>query len=158
LTVLSQLLGNGKTSRLYQSLVVEQKIASGVDTGYDAFSIGPAQFHIRVIPTDKAELDAIEKAVDKELDRLLAGSIGEEEFARAKTLLKAETIYARDGLTSMARIMGWVRMVGLDKDYFNRWPDLIEAVTPAQVIEAAKATLQMDQSVTALLLPQEAGA
>lgn len=155
LTVLAQLLGGGKTSRLYQSLVVDQKLASDVDAGYDAFTLGPAQFHLRVVPADKIDLAVIEKAVDKELDKLLAGPIASDELTRAKTLLKAEAIYARDGLTSMARIMGWVRMVGLDKDYFNRWPGMIEAVTTAQISDAAKATLQMNQSVTGLLLPEE---
>ena len=155
LLVLSQLLGGGKTSRLYQSLVVEQKIASEVNTGYDAFTSGPSQFHIQAVPADKIDPAQIEKAVDKELEKLLAGSANAEDLARAKTLLKAEAIYARDGLTSMARIMGWIRIAGLDADYFNRWPDLIEAVTAEQVAEAAKATFRINQSVTGLLLPEE---
>ena len=107
------------------------------------------------MPADKIDPAQIEKAVDKELEKLLAGSANAEDLARAKTLLKAEAIYARDGLTSMARIMGWIRIAGLDADYFNRWPDLIEAVTAEQVAEAAKATFRINQSVTGLLLPEE---
>jgi zinc protease len=158
LLVLSQLLGNGKTSRLYQSLVVEQKLASGVDTGYDCFTLGPSVFHIKAIPEQGVDPAVLERAIDAELKRLLESGVSEDEFKRAKTLLKAESIYARDGLTSMARIMGWLRIAGLPRDYFNRWPEMIEEVTAAQIAEAARDVLQMRQSVTGLLLPEEKAA
>jgi hypothetical protein len=71
-----------------------------------------------------------------------------------KTLLKAETIYARDGLSGIANIMGWIRMIGLDTDYFSNWPKLIDKITAQQVMDAAKDTLKREQCVTALLLHQ----
>lgn len=155
LFLLSQMLGEGKTARLYQSLVVEQKIATDVDVDYSGFNLGPAEFEITVVPEQGVNLETLEKTVDKELAKLLAGSFTDSEMARAKTQLRAETIYARDGLASMARIMGWIRIAGLDKDYFTRWPEMIDGVTPQQVLQAAKDTLQMNQAVTSLLLPEE---
>ncbi len=157
LFVLSQLLGSGKSSRLYQSLVVEQKLASAVDTDYSGFSLGPAQFEISVVPEQGADLDALEKAVDVEIAKALKDGFTEIEMKRAKTLLKAESIYARDGLSGMAQLMGWLRVIGLDKDYFTRWPELVEAVTAEQVTQAARAALKPEQSVTGLLLPDAKG-
>ncbi len=158
LFMLSQLMGGGKTSRFYTSLVVEQKIATGVDVSYNGLVIGPAEFSLGVVPAPGVSLETVEKAVDAEIAKVLDKGFSAEEMTRAKTLLKAETLYARDGLTSMARIMGWVRMCGLDKDYFTRWPDLIEAVTPEQIAAAAKDTLVLTHSVTAELLPEVAPA
>jgi len=155
LFVLSQVLGGGKTSRLYQALVVEQKIASGVSANYSGFNIGPALFEISITPQKDVSLEAIEKAVEIEIEKISKEPITDSELSRAKTLLKAEAIYARDGLTSMARIMGWVRVAGLDSDYFSLWPELIERVTPEQVLTAAKNTLVSKQSVTGILLPEE---
>ena len=155
LFVLSGILGEGKTSRLYQALVVEQKLASGVEVEYSGFTIGPSTLDIDITPELGVDMDALEKAVDKELQRAVTEGITDKELTRAKTMLKAETIYARDSLTSMGRIMGWIRMCGLDKDYFTRWPDMIEAVTAQQVAAAAKDALRPEQSVTALLLPEE---
>jgi zinc protease len=155
LLVLSQILGGGKTSRLYQSLVVDQKLASSIDTGYDTFVLGPGEFYIRATPEQNVDMNALEAAIDKEVNRLLAGKVEADELTRAKTLLKAQSIYARDGLTSMARIMGWLRITGLDKDYFTKWPDMIEAITAEQVIGAAKDTLDKRQSVTGFLLPED---
>jgi zinc protease len=155
LLVLSQLLGGGKTSTLYRSLVVDKRIASGVDVAYDVFRIGPAEFEISVTPEPDSEMSVVEKAVDEELARAIKDGFSEKEIARAKTILKAQSIYARDGLESMARVMGWIRMIGLDKNYFLRWPEMIEAVTLAQITEAARATLVARQSVTGVLLPEE---
>lgn len=155
LLVLSQLLGGGKTSALHRSIVVEKRLASDVDVGYDAFRIGPSELEIQIKPEPGVDMAAVEKAVDEELARAIKDGFSEKDLARAKTLLKAQAIYARDGLESMARVMGWIRMTGLDKEYFTRWPEMIEAVTPAQITEAAKATIDARQSVTGVLLPEE---
>lgn len=153
LFVLSQLLGGGKTSRLYQSLVVEQKLAASIDTGYNAFAIGPAEFSILITPEKDISLEALEKALEYELQKFSPENITDKELETAKTQLKAEAIYARDGLSGMAHIMGWLVIAGLDKDYFSRWPSLIEAVSKSQLAQAAKDTLTDQQSVTAYLLP-----
>ena len=112
------------------------------------------RFEISISPERGVDLVVLEQAVNKELQHSLSDGVDDAALTRAKTLLKAETVYARDGLTSMARIMGWVRSTGLDKDYFTRWPQLIENVTAAQVNQAAKDTLVMTHSVTGLLLPE----
>ena len=155
LFVLAEVMGEGKTSRLYQSLVVDQKLATSVDVEYNGFTLGPAQFELDIVPEQGVDPAVLEKALDKELAHIASDGFSESDIARAKTQLKAETIYARDGLTSMARIMGWMRIAGLDKDYFTRWPQLIDGVTAAQLQQAAKDTLVPTASVTALLLPEE---
>lgn len=154
LFVLAQLLGGGKTSWLYKALVLEQKIATQVSVDYNGMAIGPGRFSIDVTPAQGVSLAAVEKAVDAQLEAFLAKGVDERSFARAKTLLKAEALFARDGLSGMSHIMGWLRMCGLDKDYFTRWPDMIMAVTQAQVMEAAHAALVKEASVTAELLPK----
>ncbi len=153
LFLLSQLLGGGKTSRLYQALVVEQKLASSISTSYSGFTLGPAQFEITAVPEKNVTLEALEQAIDGEIQRLENG-ISSDELARAKTLYKADSIYAREGLSSMARIMGWIRILGLPADYFSQWPALIDKVDQAEVLQAARDTLREQQSVTAILLPE----
>ena len=155
LFMLAQLLGEGKTSRLYKSLVVEQKLATGTDVGYNGFTFGPSQLEITLIPEQGVTLEVLEKALDKELARAMKDGFTASDMTRAKTQLKAETLYARDGLSGVARIMGWITIVGLDKNTFARWPQLIEAVTPQQVQDAAHATLIPTGSVTGYLLPEE---
>lgn len=158
LFLLSQVLGEGKTSLLYRALVVEQKLASEVETNYSGFTLGPAQFEITAIPEPGVSMDTLEKAVDAQLAKLLKDGIADTDLARAKRLLKAESVYSREGINSMARIMGWVRILNMDTDFFTRWPERIDAVSKDAIQSAAKDTLNPNQSVTALLLPEEKGA
>lgn len=154
LYTLAQLLAAGKSSRLYKSLVVDQKLATAVDVDYNPFSIGPADLTISLVPEDAISMEALAAAVDKEVETLLTGGINDAELARAKTQLKALSVFERDGLSDTARLMGWLRMAGLDAHYFTRWDSMIDAVTPAQIMSAAKDTFNLNQSVTAQLLPE----
>ncbi len=156
LLVFSQLLGGSKSSLLYQSIVVEQKLASAITASYNAFAIGPGELSISATPEKDISLATLEAAIDKELAKWRAELPEASHIGRAKTRLKADAIYARDGLTGMARIMGWMVMIGLPVDYFSRWPTLIEAVTPEQMRAAAQNVLKPEQSVTGVLLPAAA--
>lgn len=153
LFIASHILGGGKTSRLYKSLVTEQKLAASVNVNYNGLSRGPGTFYIELVPENNIDPARLEEETDKQLTEFLTKGINQEELTRAKTLLKAETIFARDGLSGIANIMGWLRMAGLDKDYFSRWPSLIEPVTAEAVLAATKNHLKIEHSVTSLLLP-----
>lgn len=153
--VLSELLAGGKTSVLYQSLVVKQKLASSVSNSYNGFSIGPGDFSITVIPEKDVSFETIEAAIAKEIAAIQKDGFAADDIERAKTQLKAESVYARDGLSSMARIMGWIRMSGQKPEYFTRWQELIGAVTDDQLKAAATSIFNPDASVTGYLLPKE---
>jgi len=151
--VLAQILGGGTTGRLYQSLVVQQKIATGVDVGYDGLGRGPGEFEVVATPAEGITLPVLEAAIDKALQEAVQHPVTPEELARAKTLLKADTIYMRDGMEGMARVLGGLLMAGLPPGYFNEWPHLIDAVKAQDVTHAAQDIFDPRASVTGYLLP-----
>ncbi len=156
LILLGQILGGGETSRLYQSLVVEQKLALSVDAEYgDAFAFGPSDFVISFIPESGVAMEDVEKALDKEIGKAAQEGFAPEEIARAKTLLKAETIYQREGLNSIANIVGSLRVRGLSLDYFTKLSEMIDKIGEGEIRAALKDTLVPEQSVTGILLPPE---
>lgn len=155
LFLLAQLLGGGKTSRLYQSLVVEQKLASSISASYGGFVRGPAEFALTATPSPGTSPAQLEAAVDAELTKLLAGSITPDELTRAKTLLKAETIYTRDSLAGVGKLIGWIRMLGLPLSFYTDFTAQVDRITAEQIMQAARAVLLIDQSVTGVLLPKE---
>lgn len=157
--LLSQILGGGSTSRLYQALVVRDKIATSIDTDYDGISRGPGEFQIHATPADGVTLQQLEAALDKELAAFARSpGLTADELARAKTLMKADTIYSRDGMESMARILGVIIMAGLPADYFTHWPQYIDEVSLTDITKAASVIFNPDQSVTGYLEPQRPAA
>ena len=155
--VLAQVVGGGTTSSLYQSLVVKQKIATNVATDYDGIGYGPGIFKIEATPAPGVTLPQLEAALDKEIQSAIAQDASAEDMARAKTLLKADIIYARDGMEGMARTVGALIMAGLPADYFNQWPKLVDKVSAEEVHKAALGIFDTKGSVTGYLLPEEGG-
>ena len=90
---------------------------------------------------------------DAALATFLADGPSELELARARTRLVAETVFARDNQSSLARIFGSALAVGETVEDVLAWPQRIEAVGRDAVIEAARRYLKPDRSVTGLLLP-----
>jgi zinc protease len=157
--LVAQILGGGPASRLYQSLVVRQHLATDISADYDGIDLGPGEFSLGATPAEGVGMTRLEAAIDKEIQDftqdLAEHRLSEEEIARAKTLLKAESIYARDGLEGMARLLGSLIMAHLPPRYFNEWPRMIEAVDAANMREAAISLFRPENSVTGYLLPQE---
>jgi zinc protease len=153
LAVFVHYLGGGDTSALYTALVREQKLATSVSASYDPVSIGPGLFRIVAVPAPGVTLEQLEQALDRELTRVLATPLEAAALARAKTQLKAEIIFAQDGLQGLARVMAGLYGTGLDENYFYQWSDAIGRVNEQNAAAAAKAVLVPQKRVVGQLLP-----
>lgn len=154
LTLLAQVAGGSDTSRLYRELVVKRGIATSAGAYYNGIDLGPSVFSVSATPAEGVELAELEAAVDEVLAEIQRGGVTAEELERAKTQARAEVIYARDGLQSLAYIIGQLYMVGLDETFFNAWPERIAGAEAAQLQEAAQWLFHPQRSVTGWLLPK----
>ena len=153
LEVLSNIVGGGASSRLYRRLVVEDKIAVSSGTYYSGDNRGPGRFVFYASPRGNVTMDALEKAIEAEIDDIITNGITADEVIRAKERMVAEAVYARDSLSGGARTLGAAVASGLSVGDVERWPDNIAAVTAEQINEAAKALVNNNRSVTGILLP-----
>ena len=157
LEVLDQIIGGGITSRLYQSLVVQKKLAVEAGSNYGSDGLGPSTFGISVTPQND-DPGPIPAAVEAVIADVVKNGVTAEELTRAKKSLKAAAIYARDSGEGLANIFGSALVSGRSVQDVLSWPDKIEAVTNADIIAAAQAVFVPEQSVTGLLLPAGDGA
>ncbi len=153
LQVLAEILGGGTTSRLYRRLVVEQKLATGAGCGYDPDSVDLSVFSVYATAQSGGDSAVIEPAVDAEIARLVADGVTAGEVERAKALLQAAAVKARDSLSGPARTIGSSLATGSTVEHIESWPQRIGAVTVEQVNAAARAVFNLDYSVTGRLLP-----
>ena len=156
LVVLAEILGGGPTSRLYQALVVERKVAAHAGSFYSANRIDLARMTLFASPLPGGGLDEVEAAVEEVVERFIADGVDAAELARAKTGLVTSAIYARDNLSSAARVFGGALAVGRTVADVEAWPERIAAVTAAEIRAAARHVLRRERSVTGLLLPEPA--
>jgi zinc protease len=152
LQVLARILGDGATSRLYRTMVVENPLAVSAGAWYDPSKRGPSRLTLYASPRPGVSMEKIEAAMTAAVDDVLRDGVTEDEIARVKTGMLADAVYARDSLGTGARVLGEALAIGLTVDDVEAWPDRVSAVTKEQVDAAARAVLDGDHSVTALLL------
>ena len=151
-----QVLGGGLTSRLYQSLVEEQKLAINVAT-YAWTTLhdeGPAVIY--GTPVRDVTLEQLEEAVMAEVAAILEEGFTEAEVVRARNRLAATAIYQRDSQAAMANMYGAGLVKGWDLDEIAAYPDHVRGVTPEQALAAVRAVFAEDKHyIAAHLLPAE---
>jgi zinc protease len=150
LQVLSEILG-GNTGRLYRALVIEQGLAAGAGTSYDGTAYDTTSYAFWASPRPDVEIEAVERALRDEIAAFLEEGVTAEEVEEAKARLTAEAIYARDSVGAAPRIIGAALATGSTVEDLEDWPNRIDAVTPEQVMEAARAVIDADRSVTGVL-------
>lgn len=159
LTVLAELLGGGgNASILAKALMFEQATATSVGAFYDPTEMDQTTFALELVPVEGVSLDAAEAAMDEALARFMAEGIDPAAFARVKTRLRANDIFARDDSNGLAWTYGEALTSGLTLDDIVAWPAVLESVTPEAVIAAAGEVLDRRRAVTGhLVQAQENG-
>ncbi len=151
LELLAEILGGGPTSYLYRKLVLERAVAVNAGSWYMGSAMEDTRFSIYAVPGAGIGLDALEEAVDQAVARIAADALDAEAIERAKTRLVAETIYASDSQSSLARIYGSALAIGETIEEVRRWPADIEAATRDDLAAAAERFLTVPRSVTGFL-------
>ena len=153
LDLLSEVLGGGLRSRIYQELVVRQGIATAAGASYSGTALDATGFSLYGVPRGSATLEQVEAAVNAELAKVVKDGVTADELEKAKTRYLRSMIFARDSQSGMANIYGATLATGGTVEDIAAWPDRIKAITPAQVQAVAAKYLNPDNAVTGYLLP-----
>jgi len=89
--LLAQILGGGKSSRLYKELVYKKQIAQDVDVQNQSMLLGSV-FELQATAKPGVKLEAIEQAVEEELSRVRSGGPTQAELDRARNVTEARII------------------------------------------------------------------
>ena len=156
LAILAQLLGgSGTTSVLARALQFDTQTAVYSSAYYDGTSIDSASFGLAVVPLPGVSLQAVEDAMDGVIAKFLQDGVEPEAFARIKTQIAAQNIYARDDVDGLARKYGEALVIGLTIKDVQDWPDILAAVTPDDVMAAANEVFDKRHAVTGWLMTDE---
>ncbi|MER8637864.1 pitrilysin family protein [Mesorhizobium sp. M1365] len=154
LDVLSEILGGGNRSRLYQELVVRQGIAAEAGAFFQGTMLDDTNFTVYGAPRGDAKLADIEAAVNAEIARIAKDGVTSDELEKSKDRFVRSMIFARDKQEDMANIYGSTLATGGNVQDVQQWPDRIRKVTADQVKEVAARYLNLDHATTGYLLPQ----
>ncbi|WP_304608050.1 M16 family metallopeptidase [Leptolyngbya ohadii] len=157
--VISSILGDGRTSRLYKSLVLDKQLA----LDYNIANSFPGDRYsnlmlIYALTAPGHTVDEIATVLDVELERLKTEPVTAEELDRVKTQTRAgllQTLASNQGMAGL--LAEYEAKTGSWENLFNLIPQ-IEAVTEADVQRVAQATFRPDKKTIGKLLSTESPA
>ena len=151
LTLLAEVLGGGQTSYMTEKLQFDEQKAVFSGAYYRGTSLDDTTFDVVIVPVPGLSLQEAEDAVDDVLDQFLIDGVDAEQLERIKYQLRASEIYQRDDVDRIARRYGAAMAVGLGVEDIQAWPDILQAVTAGDIMDAARSVLNRDASVTGWL-------
>ncbi|WP_339523482.1 M16 family metallopeptidase [Pseudomonas sp. EA_35y_Pfl2_R111] len=157
LRLAAALLDGGYSARLPTRLERGEELVSGASAWYDGFSRGDSLFILSATPNVQTgkTLEQVEAGLWRELEDLKNTPPSAEELARVRAQVIAGLVYERDSITSQATAIGQLETVGLSWKLIDQELAELEAVTPADIQQAASTFFTRDRLSVAHVLPEE---
>lgn len=143
--ILSDVLSNGRSSRLSRQLVQEQKLFSSIDA-YISGTRDAGLLHISGKPAAGVSLEEAEAAVLRELEELCQTPVGEQELEKVKNKFESTQIFGNINYLNVATNLAWFELTGQAED-IDREVERHRAVTAEQLQRVARETFREENSV-----------
>lgn len=155
LTMLAEILGGGTTSYLVEKLQFDSQVATYAGAFYRGQALDDTTLSLFVVPQPGVSLQDAEAALDAALVNFMETGVDAEQLERIKQQVRAEQIYARDDADSVANRYGSALATGLTVEDVQQWPDILQAVTAEDIMQAARDVFDPKASVTGWLMREE---
>jgi zinc protease len=152
LEVLSLILSQGRSSRLHQRLVYEAKLALDAGAEYDFATASPSLFVFYAQPLPGKAMNAIEQALEAEIEKIKTQPVSEKELAKAKNQTEAAFIMSQDSLFYRGMLLGRYQTIDNWKKLNEIVPG-IRAVTAEDVRRVAQKYLVKTNRTVGILNP-----
>ena len=143
--ILSDILSNGRSSRLTRRLVQERKFFSSLDA-YISGTRDAGLLHISGKPSAGVSLEQAEAAVRKELEELKSGFVGEQELEKVKNKFESTQIFGNINYLNVATNLAWFELTGQAED-IDREVDNYRSVTAEQLHRVAQQTFRDENGI-----------
>ncbi len=154
LDLLSNILGSGRSSRLYKKLVYEKRIAQNVNV----YAIGMEDagiFKIDAYCSIGHTPEEVEREIWSELEKLYEELVDEKELQKVKNQKESETIRSYQTVLNKADQLAYYYVIHKNTNKINEELSEILSITRDELREAASKYLVPQNSVVLYYLPKE---
>ncbi|TKC10592.1 insulinase family protein [Pedobacter polaris] len=144
--LLSDILSQGHSSRLYNSLLKEQKLFSDINA-YISSSLDEGLFIVEGKLVAGVDMDVAEQAIWTELKKIATSLVSDDELTKVKNKTESVMVFSEMNLLDKAMNLAYYELLG-DAQLLNIEIDKYLAITAEQIQEAAKITFQKEKSST----------
>lgn len=152
LDVMSAILSDGMSARLYRNIVREKRLAINIFSDYSGFNIDPFLFLFGATAAPDKNIMDVEKAIYEEIESLKNELPTEREVQKAKNQVEAYFIFSQDSNYSKALYTGIFEMLGGWR-LIERYIEGIRRVSPSDVQAVARKYFRDENKTVGILVP-----
>jgi len=149
LSVMSEILFSGKSSRLYKELVDKKRMVNSV-YAYNMENIDPGLFIFMATCNPGVKAEDVEKELIAQIELMKDTKVTKKELDKVKVNTKSDFIYSLESSTSVANLYGSYLVRG-DITPLMTYEDDVNKVTAKKIQEAANKYFNFDKSTTVIL-------
>ena len=139
--LLAQLLGGGKSSRLYKKLVYEKQIAQDVTVTNQSLLLG-SMFELQATAKQGVRIEDLEKAIDEELSKLRNEGPAQAELDRARNVIESQKIRSLERGGTLANQLNFYNHYLGDPGFLSKDLERYDHATVADLKRVAQQALQ----------------
>ena len=151
--LLSDILSRGQSSRLYNSLLKEQKLFSDINA-YISSSLDAGLFIVEGKLVEGVSIETAEKAIWAELDKLKAEVVSSDELTKVKNKVESVLVFSEMSLLDKAMNLAYYELLG-DANSLNQEAKEFLKVTADDIKRISNETFGRAQSSTLYYLTEE---
>ena len=144
LDLLANVLGGGKSSRLYRRLVLELKLAQSVSAVHISRLLG-GTFEITYVPLQGHTLAELETVINQELENLRTKPVEPAELERARNEIKTDLVRGLETLQGLAGHLLTYDVFAGDPAFLDRDLGRYQAATP-EILQKWSARILRNQA------------
>lgn len=134
--MVSDVLSNGNSSRMYLNLVQKEKLFTELDA-YLSGDYEPGLFVVSGKPSDGVSLETARKAIERELDRMKQDRVPEYELEKVKNKVEANIVYGEMNYLTKAMNLATNEILD-DASLINSQVESYREVTSEQIQEVSQ--------------------
>ncbi len=142
--LMSDMLGRGASSRLYNQLVNETEMFSSVSS-YVMGTIDPGMLIISGRVKEGVSIEEAEQGVLDVIDQLLTEGVGDRELQKVKNQAESTIVFGETEVMNRAMGLAFASLSG-DANLINRESELIKSVSADEIKSMAQQLLQKEKS------------
>ncbi len=151
--LLSDILSRGQSSRLYNSLLKEQQLFSDINA-YISSSLDPGLFIVEGKLVEGVTVEAAEKAIWAELDKIKAELVSAAELTKVKNKVESVLVFSEMSLLDKAMNLAYYELLG-DAALLNQETEEFLKVTAEDIQRISNETFSQNSSSTLYYLTEE---
>lgn len=153
LDVLATILGEGRSSILYQTIKEQKQLADSISANNATYKEdGIFTINANFTP-DNA--DKLQKAIFEEIAKVQKEGVSEDQLQLAKNVIERDTYYARESIENIASEIGYTTVLTDNPKYYDEYLTNIKKVTAYEVKKVANLYLKENASAVSVVLPIE---